>query len=119
MEEYIPVILAAILCCVFTLSFFKTNYYSEADVLDFITDIKYATMCKVNITKIYYFSTKITLLNGSVVLEKPLIQYLFPENGLNIKAPIIIDKNVTLVGLVKINIVSLGDKVYIKVIEEG
>lgn len=113
-----PIILAVIACCIVVFYGFKPNYYSEADLLDFLTDIKYATLSKVNLTKTYYFSAKIVVANGSIIVSKPVIQFYFAETNNVIKAPIMVSRNMTLVGLVKLKIISLDNFVYIEVVDK-
>ena len=74
--------------------------------------VAFSESLKVN--RVYYFPFKVTLINGSIVLEKPVAQVLFPFKDNTVYAPIIV-QNTTVVGLVELQIVSKGSKVEVSI----
>ncbi len=120
MEEYLSVVLAVVACCILVFfSCINLNYYSEADILDFLTDVKYASISNVNFTRIYYFPFKVSIVNGSIIVSKPIVQVYFAEVDNIIKAPVIVSRNITLTGLVKLRVISYDNSlVYIEVVDK-
>ncbi|RLE92169.1 MAG: hypothetical protein DRN04_11075, partial [Thermoprotei archaeon] len=57
--------------------------------------------------------------NGSIIVSKPIVQVYFAEVDNIIKAPVIVSRNITLTGLVKLRVISYDNSlVYIEVVDK-